>query len=113
MYENCDFAFLLNQLIWYYPMGYGQFATRTIRYGQFATDSSLQDSSLHGQIATWTVRYTDSSLHGQFATWTVRYGQFATDSSLHGDSTTGPSPECIYLDSLRRPNDNIIINESY
>ena len=76
---------------------------RTVRYGQFAT----------GQFATWTDRYMDSSLHGQFATWTVRYGQFATDSSLHGDSTTGPSPECIYLDSLRRPNDNIIINESY
>ena len=63
---------------------------RTVRYGQFAT----------GQFATWTDRYTDSSLHGQFATdsllRTVRY----TDSSLHGDSTTGPSPEFIVFEQF-------------
>ena len=44
-----------------------------MEYGQFATDTSL-----HGQFATWTVRYMDSSLHGHFATDTSLHGQFAT-----------------------------------
>ena len=47
---------------------------------------------------------------GQIVLKLWEYGQFAKDSS---HSTTGPSPECIYLDSLRRQNDNILINESY
>ena len=46
----------------------GHFVTRTLRY----TDTSLQDTSLHGHFVTWTVRYMDSSLHGQFVTWTLR-----------------------------------------
>ena len=35
-----------------YHAGYGHFVTRTVRYGQFVTDSSLHDTSLHGHFVT-------------------------------------------------------------
>ena len=51
-------------------VGYGQFVTRTVRYGQFVTDSSLHDTSLHGHFVTrtlryMTLRYTDTSLQNK------------------------------------------------
>ena len=54
----CDFNKSMNQVI---DSGYGHFVTRTVRYGQFVTDNSLHDNSLHGHFITRTLRYTDIS----------------------------------------------------
>ena len=53
-------------------MEYGQFVTRTVRYGQFVT----------GHFVTRTVRYTDTSLQDTSLQDTSLHGQFVTEQVI-------------------------------